>query len=89
MSEEDKTIKLEPLTPVKEPSIIKYLKEKWPKIEDWIKKHFMIAIIWLAIGATIGMSFSNTLYKERMKDAIKLGGLIINGIVYNISPRSQ
>lgn len=54
---------------------------------DIFKKHFTIFIIWLTIGICIGLTISKQLYKQRMDDAIKLGGLIHKNIVYDIKLR--
>ncbi len=57
------------------------------KITDWFKKHFTIFVIWIVIGMCIGFGISKQLYKQRMDEAIKLGGLIHKNIVYDIKLR--
>jgi len=57
---------------------------KGHKISLWVKSHLTILLIWIMIGTCFGLVVSRQLYKQRMDEAIKLGGLIHDNKIYNI-----
>jgi len=59
----------------------------YDKLNNWLKKHLTILIIWVLVGMAIGFTISKVIYKDKMNEAVKLGGLIHNNLVYDVKLR--
>lgn len=59
----------------------------YDKLNIWFKKHLTILLIWILVGMSIGFTISKVIYKDKMNEAVKLGGLIHNNLVYDVKLR--
>lgn len=61
--------------------------ERIGKIWVEVQKGGLWIIIVLLIGVWIGLKGSESIYKQRINDAVKLGGMIHEGSVYDVKMR--
>jgi len=63
------------------------LQNNWHSFTDWFKKSLAMMIIFILIGASIGIYTSKIIYNMRMDEITKVGGFVYDNKVYNVSLR--
>lgn len=63
------------------------LQNNWHLFVDWFKKSLAMMIVFILLGASIGIYVSKIVYDMRMNEVTKVGGFVYDNKVYNVSLR--
>ena len=67
--------------------IMNNLENNWHLFVEWFKKSLAMMIVFILIGASIGIYCSKIVYDMRMNEVTKVGGFVYDNKVYNVSLR--
>lgn len=56
-------------------------------LRKWIRESFSWILIYILIGIGIGLYTGKGIYQWRIKEAVKVGGMVVDGQVYDIKER--
>lgn len=63
------------------------LQNNWHLFVEWFKKSLAMMIVFILIGASLGIYVSKIVYDMRMNEVTKVGGFVYDNTVYNVSLR--